>query len=158
GIHQRLLIFHVPHCGHAVPLRLVVGFPGLRLLRGLRPITRSSADDEPARRRPGWAAGRAIPDGSHVHPLTDRRVRRPTVPLQPRHESAADLPRGLPTGPPNRLRSRPDDQRRGRALLAGPDPPDFEPVPNLRGFHRWFLHTYAFPSRLPSPARLAVPK
>jgi len=27
----------------------------------------------------------------------------------------------------------------------------------LRGFHRWFLHTYAFPSCLPNPARLAVP-
>ena len=33
----------------------------------------------------------------------------------------------------------------------------FEPVPDLRGFHRWFLHTYTFPSCLPNPARLAVP-
>lgn len=27
----------------------------------------------------------------------------------------------------------------------------------MRGFNRWFLHSYAFPSRLPDPGRLAVP-
>jgi len=157
GIHRRTPDIPGPHCGHAVPLRHVTGFPGLGLLRGLRPIPRPSTDDESARRRPGRTAGRAIRDGSHVHPLTDRRVRRPTVPLQPRHEYAADFPRGLPTGPPNRLRSRPRQMKSRTCTAVRPISARFEPVLDLRGFHRWFLHTYAFPSCLPNPARLAVP-
>ena len=44
-----------------------------------------------------------------------------------------------------------------RALRAGPYPPGWSRFHDLRGFDRWFLHTYTFPSRLPSPARLAVP-
>jgi len=32
-----------------------------------------------------------------------------------------------------------------------------ESVPNLRGFHHWFLHSYTFPSCLTNPDRLAVP-
>ncbi len=150
-------MFQFRHCGHAVPLRHVRGFPTLGLLRGLRPIPRPSADDEPARLRHGWAEGRAIRDGSHVHSLTDRRVRRPTVPLQPRHEYAAGLPRGLPTGPPDRLRSLPGQPHPRRALLSDPCPPGLGSVPDLRGFDRWFQHTYTFPSCLPHPARLVVP-
>jgi len=46
-------------------------------------------------------------DRSHVHCLTDRRVRRPAFPRQHRHEYAAGLPRGLLAGPADRLRSRP---------------------------------------------------
>ena len=52
-------------------------------------------------------------DRSHVHRLTDRRVRRPALPRQHRHEYAAGLPHGLPTGPVHRLRSRPGELRRG---------------------------------------------
>jgi len=36
-------------------------------------------------------------DGSHVHHASIRRDRRPALPLQHRHEYAADLPRGLTT-------------------------------------------------------------
>jgi hypothetical protein len=110
----------------------------------------------PAAARAGRRGG-AIRDGSHVHSLTDRRVRCPTVPLQPRHKYAAGFPRGLPTGPPDRLRSHPGQPQPRRALLSGPYPPGSGPVHDLRGFNRWFLHTYTFPSRLPNPARLAVP-
>jgi len=152
-----LLTFQFLDCGHAVPLRHVRGFPTLGLLRGLRPIQGPSADDEPARRRPGWAEGRAVRDGSHVHSLTDRPVRCPTVPLQPRHEYAAGLPRGLPTGPPNRLRSRPRHQRPRACTAVRPISTRLEPVHDLRGFDRWFLHTYTFRSCLPDPVRLAVP-
>jgi hypothetical protein len=45
----------------------------------------------------------------------------------------------------------------GRALLTGPDPPGLGPADCFRGFHHWFLHSYASPSCLPSPSRLAVP-
>jgi len=38
-------------------------FPDLRLLRGLRHLPRLTADDVPARRRPGWPAGRATTRG-----------------------------------------------------------------------------------------------
>ncbi|MGH3520281.1 MAG: IS110 family transposase [Haloechinothrix sp.] len=44
-------------------------------------------------------------------PLTVRRVRRPALPRQHRHEYAADLPRGLLAGPVDRLRSRPSKPR-----------------------------------------------
>jgi len=40
------------------------------------------------------------------------------------------------------------------------DPPRstrFEPASHVRGFHDWFLHSCACPSRLPGPRRLAVP-
>jgi hypothetical protein len=42
-------------------LRHVAGFPGLGLLRTLRPTPRSSADDAPSRRR---LAGRQVADGN----------------------------------------------------------------------------------------------
>ena len=39
---------------------------------------------------------RATPDGSHVHLVIDRRVRRPALPLRHRHGYAADIHHGLP--------------------------------------------------------------
>ena len=63
-----LLPFQLARCELAGPLRHVAGFPGLGLLRGLRPTPTASADDGPAR-RPAWLAGRGGDrrDGSHVH-------------------------------------------------------------------------------------------
>jgi len=56
--------------------------------------------------------------GSHVHHVTARRDRCPALPLQPRHDYAADLHRGLRAGQPkDRPRSHLDlrrDHRRGR--------------------------------------------
>jgi hypothetical protein len=43
------------------------------------------------------------------------------------------------------------------ALLSGPDPPGSSRRILLRGFHRWFLHSYTVPSCSPNPVRLAVP-
>jgi hypothetical protein len=50
----------------------------------------------------------------------------------------------------------PTSYTQGRVLHPGPDPPDFEPVEELRGFKHWFL-SYGVSSRLPDPHRLAVP-
>src|SRR5512140_2060672 len=50
----------------------------------------------------------------------------------------------------------PATHTRRRVLRSGPDPPDFEPVEELRGFRHWFL-SYGVSSRLPDPHRLAVP-
>src|SRR5450759_3718529 len=66
-----------------------------------------SADDEPARTRPGWPGCGTSPRRFPRSPHTDRRGRCPTLPLQHRHEYAAVLPRGLPTDVFKRLRSRP---------------------------------------------------
>ena len=81
----------------------------------------ATADDEPARRRPG-GGGEGSPGPFPRSPLTVRRVRRPAFPRQHRHEYAAGLPHGLPAGPVDRLRSRPS-QPPGRALRSGPYPP-----------------------------------
>ena len=48
-------------CGHAGPLRHVTGFPGLGLLRVLRPIPAASAGDGPSRRPAGCWPGRGPP-------------------------------------------------------------------------------------------------
>src|SRR4051794_12170907 len=76
-------------CRSAASLRHAAGFPGLGLLRRLRPTQKPTADSEPAhttRAAPGW-----FPRSSP----TDRRGRRPAFPLQPRPEYAADLPHDL---------------------------------------------------------------
>ena len=150
-----LLAFQSTCCGFAALLGHVVGFPDRGLLRGLRPIPGSSVDDGPARRRPGWAAGRATPRWFPRSPCTGRRGRRPTLPRQPRHTYAADLRRGLPTGIRNRLRSRPPTGG-GRALLTGPHPPG-RAAARLRSFTRWFKLRLHLPVTLPDPGRLAVP-
>src|SRR6266542_2749777 len=118
-----LLPFQCLHCGIAAPLGHVAGFPGLGLLRGLRPAPELRADDEHARRRPGWSAGRAAPGRFPRSPRTGRRVRCPAFPLQPRHGYAAVLPRGLLAGSVLRLPSRLLLPRSVRALLTGPHPP-----------------------------------
>jgi hypothetical protein len=105
---------------------------------------------------PGGPTGRGLDGGSHVHPLTGRRDRRPALPLQPRHGYAADLHHGLPSRLPKPAGSRPP-QHGGRALLTGPDPPGSSRRTLLRGFHHWFLHSYTSPSCLPGPGGLAVP-
>jgi len=76
-----LLTFQQPPCQPAGSLRHVTGFPGLGLLRTLRPIPASSADSGPARRHPPRAAVRATPGRFPRSPRLDRRGRRPALPL-----------------------------------------------------------------------------
>jgi hypothetical protein len=151
-----LLAFHTAPCRFAAPLRHVAGFPDLGLLRGLRPISDSSVDDGPARHHPGRAAGRATPRWFPRSPCTGRRGRCPALLRQPRHGYAAGLPRGLPTGIRNRLRSRPPTGG-GRALLTGPHPPGWSRRRDYGAFPAGSNCVYTFPSRLPDPGRLAVP-
>jgi hypothetical protein len=54
---------------------------------------------------------------------TDRSAWHPALPRQHRHDYAAGFHRGLPTGTPSRLRSRPSSPD-GHALHPGPYPPD----------------------------------
>jgi hypothetical protein len=71
-----------------------------------------------------------------------RRGRRPAFPLQPRHGYAAGFHHGLPALSTHRqgvARSA-----AGRALLTGPHPPGSSRRNHLRGFHHWFLRSYAF--------------
>ena len=151
-----LLAFHTAPCRFAALLRHVAGFPDLGLLRGLRPISGSSVDDGPARHRPGWTAGRAIPRWFPRSPCTGRRGRCPALLRQSRHGYAAGLPRGLPTGIRNRLRSRPPT-RGGRALLTGPYPPGWSRRRDYGAFPTGSNCVYTFPSHLPDPGRLVVP-
>lgn len=83
GVH---LAFQHPHCRLAGHLRPAVGSPNprgraqlRRLLRGLRPVPRPSADDGPAADQTGCLARRATGDGSHVHQMIDRQGRCPAL-------------------------------------------------------------------------------
>src|SRR5688572_10257142 len=126
-------------CKSAAFLRHVAGFPGLGLLRRLRPTQGPTADSEPARpwrAAPGW-----FPRSSP----TDRRGRRPAFPLQPRHEYAADLPHGLRAS--HEIPTPESPTPPGRACTAPrPASARLEPMPRLRGFSHWFALTT--PSRL----------
>ncbi len=101
----RLLAFQFRSCEQAVLLRPVVGFPDLRLLRGLRPAPKPSAGSGPARRRPGRAVGRAAPGRFPCSPCAGRLRRCAVLPLKPRHGYTADLPPGLLAGVTARRRS-----------------------------------------------------
>jgi hypothetical protein len=154
---------------HRRPPGLPVSLPRTRCRpwpcgRLSRPLTTTAAPSPPrtlsrrraCRHRPGGPVGRAVLGAFPRSPHTGRRGRCPAIPLQPRHGYAAAFPRGLPNGTRNRLRSRPPIPRPpwvlvGRALLPGPDPPDFEPVSLLRGFHHWFLQHVHLPVSLAGP-------
>jgi hypothetical protein len=77
------------------------------------------------------------------------------MPLRPRCEYAAVLPRSLPGSscpPPREFPAH----TLGRVRAApGPDPPGFEPVSHKGVVTRRFL-AYSSPSRLPDPYHLAV--
>jgi hypothetical protein len=83
----------------------VTGFPGLGLLRGLRPAPRSPVGDRPAPGADRLPAPGATGDGSHVHHMTARSGRCPALSRRHRHGYAADLHRGLRTGDITRSRS-----------------------------------------------------
>jgi hypothetical protein len=122
GVHQRLLPCRSIFAAWLSPFAMYVAFPRSDYYEDSVP----SRDHQLTTSLPApahWRRGRADRDGSHVHSLTDRPVRCPAVPLQPRHKYAAGFPRGLPTGPPDRLRSRPGRPAPRRALLSGPYPP-----------------------------------
>src|ERR687892_1469249 len=153
-----LLTFRSRNCELAVPLRHVRGFPTLGLLRGLRPVVGPSADGVPCRYRPGWPAGRRPHNGSHVHHQPVDGIGAQLFPCSPRHGYAAVLHRDPRTD------LRDVDNGVGQLTLEATDAlhyrprsTRFEPVPDLRGFHHWFLHSYTSPSCLPDPSRLAVP-
>jgi hypothetical protein len=153
-----LLAFQSRNCELAVPLRHVRGSPTLGLLRGLRPVVGPSADGVPCRHRPCRPARRRPDDGSHVHHQPVDGIGAQLFPCSPRHGYAADLHRD----PRPDLRDVDDGVgpltlEATDALQHRPRSTRFEPVPDLRGFHHWFLHSYTSPSRLPDPGRLAVP-
>ena len=92
-----LLTFQRLCCWLAGSLCHVHSFPVLGLLRTLRPTLKPSADSRPAHPHPDKEEGRATPRRFPRSPHADRRGRRPALPLQLRHEYAADIPRSLPT-------------------------------------------------------------
>ena len=123
--------------------RPVNGSPALGLLRGLRPATTPSADDELSLGRttrmaagsmmavPMFTVNRLTGSASSCAPAASPRVRRRLSSRPPRQTWL------LSDGVASRMNDG------GRALLPGPDPPDFEPVRELRGFNHWF--TYVTP-------------
>jgi hypothetical protein len=135
----------------------VVGFPGLGLLRTLRPAPQSSVDGGPCP-PPALAgpAGRAT---------LGRFPRSPAIRL------AGSAPGYAPTAsprvrrrpsswPPHRLRfpaSESPPHPGGRCvLLPGPDPPDSSRFQSLRGFNHRFTPVAPCLPCLPGPAHLAV--
>ena len=118
--------------------RPVDGFPVLGLLRGLRPATTPSVDDEPSLGRtsrvavgsvaavPMFTVDRLTGSAPSCAPAASPRVRRRLSSWPPRQPGRVAL------GDDRRLTTD------GRALHPSPDPPDFEPVRVLRGFNHWF--------------------
>jgi hypothetical protein len=76
-------------------------------------------------------------------------VRRPAIPLQPRHEYAAGFPRGLLHPAYTGYGVVRTHIRTCTAVR--PISTRLESVLDLRGFHHWFLHSYTFPSHLTNP-------
>src|SRR6266508_2298860 len=104
-----------------------------------------------------WAAVRGPGGGSHVH---HRPVDGGGVQLFP-CSIATTTPQAFTVasrkGLPHPARESPVASVPRACALPGPPSTRLGPVVRLRGFHRWFLHSYTFPSRLPDPARLVVP-
>ena len=70
------------------------------------------------------------------------------MPLQPRHEYAADLPHGLRTS--HEIPAPESPSPPGTARTASwPTSTRFEPMPRLRGFNHWFALAAASKARLP---------
>jgi hypothetical protein len=93
-----LLAFPSVDCGPAAALGHGTGFPGLGLLRRLRPVPVSSADDVPCRRRPGWPVGEGTPGRFPRSPPIRSTGSAPSYAPAAIHEYAADLPRDHPAG------------------------------------------------------------
>ena len=90
-------------------------------------------------------------NGSHVHQQFGRQDRRPAMPLQPRREYAAGLPRGLPTGYAFRLRSHRPPSGGTMCTAARPRSARFEPVPELEGFQPPVHSRYTLSASLAGP-------
>ena len=82
-------------------------FPASDYYDGSAPSQAAQPTTGLTRHRPGRPAGGADPGWFPRSPHTGRRGRCPAIPLRPRHEYAADLPRGLPAGDFTRPGSRP---------------------------------------------------
>lgn len=117
------------------------GFPGLGLLRVLRPIPAASTGDGSSPRPAGrWPDGG--PSGWFPRSLlTARQGWCPALPLQHRHDYAAVLHRGLRVGDFDRPRSYRHDSCRMRAALQ-PISARFELVGSLRGFISLVPHVH----------------
>ena len=77
--------------------RRVAGFPGLGLLRALRPLPLASVGDGPSRPARAGCSDRRGPTARFPRSLlTVRRDRHPAMPLHHRHDYAAGLHHGLP--------------------------------------------------------------
>src|SRR3954468_19259925 len=134
-------------------------FPASDYYGGAAPPRGDRLTVRPARPDPAGRAAGQPRGGSHVHHLTVRPDRRPAIPRRPRHDYPAALHRGLRPGQPW---TRPKFPRRlivptEVRTADRPRSARFEPAFHFRGFHHWFLHSYARPSRLPGPGRLAGP-
>lgn len=120
-IHQR--------CEIAVRLRHVAGFPDLRLLRGLRPSPKLSADHRPARMRSTTSHERAA---SGWFPRSPHDRSTGVVPSFSPAAFATDTPQAFSVAS-GRTGIRSDRSQSPATptidqLLPGPDPPGFEPV------------------------------
>lgn len=115
-------------------------FPGSDYYEG------SAPPDANSRRRacppaPITDAGRATPDGSHVHHQTAQRRRRPAIPLRHRHAYPAALRRGLPAGDIEPAQKSPANMKRA-CTAAQPPSARFELVGSLRGVTPLVSHVH----------------
>ena len=146
-------------CEHAGPLRHVHGFPGLGLLRVLRPIPTASADDGPSHPSTlagqrggttGWfprsLSNRSTGSAPSYAPATSPRLRRRPSPWPPGRRHRPDQRVPHPTRPC------------GCALQPSPDPPGSSWWCLLRGVQPLVPHVHLSVSLAgPGPSGSAGP-
>lgn len=129
----------------------------LGLLQGLRPIPRPSIGNGPGPHSGPDVRLGATGDGSHVHHTTVRPGRRPALPRQHRHR----LRRSPSAWPPHRSGSPASEstsQTFGRSCAAPrPRSARLRAGTTITGLQPLVHSRYTVWSRLPGPARLAVP-
>ena len=128
-------------CDLAGPLRHAAGFPGFGLLRVLRPVPATSADDGPSRppaRRPMGEG----PPGRFPRSLHDRLSREaPSYAPAASPRLRRSIHRGLPTGDINRPKEFAADTG-GCARQPSPDPPGWSWWSRLRGVQTLVSHVH----------------
>ena len=139
------------------PFPLYRAFPGSEYYGGSVPPPNHRLTTSPPSADLDGRTGGQFESGSHVHHVP---VDGGGAQLFPGSLATSTPQAFLVTSGPDQLCPTTEPPSRNSpptAAAARPRSARFESVKSLRGFHHWFVHSYAFPSCLPGPGCLTVP-